>query len=97
MAIGDVKSDLQSISASSVLDILPGTNEEWEVNNLYYESTVDLELFKDSGSLTLTFDSRTGPEAVTNAVFKCTTGVRIRVQNTDGTAKLIGYDGTQTK
>jgi len=95
MAIGDVVSNIASVSASSYLDIQPGAGVEWVIHNIYHEDQVQLEFY--DGSLSLIFDSDTGPGIWAWYEFHANNTRRIRVKNTASGAKLIGYDGVVTK
>ncbi|MCD6148461.1 hypothetical protein J7J18_03755 [bacterium] len=96
MAVGDVKSDLQSVAASNYLDIRPPSGEEWVIHNIYHEYDVSL-VFTD-GTNELTFDSDTGAGVYAKYAFHVTNSLWIRVYNSDtANARLIGYDGVQTK
>jgi len=95
MAVGDVVSDLQSIAAGSYLDILPGSGLEWVIHNIYHEDKC--ELYWYNGTLNLLFDADSGPGVWAWYEFHCNNTRRIRVKNTASAAKLIGYDGIQTK
>lgn len=95
MAVGDVASGLSSISAGAYLDIQPGSGVEWVIHNIYHESDIQLEYY--DGTLACSFDTDTGAGVYAKYAFHCTNVRRIRVKNTAGTAKLIGYDGVVTK
>jgi hypothetical protein len=95
MAVGDVVSDLQSIAAGSYLDIQPGSGAEWVIHNIYHESKVELYFYDGSNSLLFEVDTAFGVFAWYE--FHCTNSRRLRVKNTDSSAKLIGYDGVVTK
>lgn len=95
MAIGDVKSAIQSVAANSYLDVQPPLGEEWVIHNIYHEGDIQLEFY--DGTNALAFDSDAGAGVYAKYAFHVTNSVRIRVKNTMATAKLIGYDGVQTK
>jgi len=95
MAVGDVKSSIQSVAAGAYLDIQPPTGEEWVIHNIYHEGDIELELY--DGTNSLVFDSDTERGVYAKYAFHVTNSIRIRVKNTESTAKLIGYDGVQTK
>jgi len=96
MAVGDVKSNLVSVSAGGNLDIRPPANEEWVIHNIYHEHDVDLA-FTD-GTNVLTFDTDYGKGVYAKYAFHVTNSVWIRVINRDtANSRLIGYDGVQTK
>jgi len=95
LAVGDVKSGLSSIAASGYFDIQPPFGEEWILHNIYHESDVQLEFY--DGTNSLVFDTDTGAGVYAKYVFHVINTRRIRVKNTAATAKLIGYDGVQSK
>ncbi len=96
MAIGDVKSALVSVAAGGALDIRPPLGEEWVVHNIYHAYDVDLA-FTD-GTNVLTFDTDVGAGVYAKYAFHVTNALWIRVVNKDtANARLIGYDGIQTK
>jgi hypothetical protein len=96
MAVGDVKSGLSSVAANGYLDIRPPTGEEWVIHNIYHAYDVDLA-FTD-GTNVLTFDTDTGGGVYAKYAFHVTNSLWIRVVNKDTVnARLIGYDGVQTK
>jgi hypothetical protein len=95
MTVGDVKSGLSSIAASGYLDIQPPVGEEWVIHNIYHEGDIHLELY--DGTNSLIFDTTTGPGVYAKYAFHVTNALRIRVKNTMTAAKLIGYDGVESK
>lgn len=95
MAVGDVKSAVQSVAAGGYLDIQPSSGEEWVIHNIYHEGDVQLELY--DGTNSLIFDTDAGAGVYAKYSFHVTNAIRIRVKNTAASAKLIGYDGVQTK
>ncbi|MEM3616665.1 MAG: hypothetical protein QXJ31_01975 [Candidatus Bathyarchaeia archaeon] len=95
MAVGDVKAAIQSIAAGAYLDIQPPTTEEWVIHNVYHEHDVQLERY--DGTNALAFDTDAGAGVYAKYAFHVTNANRIRVKNTNTSARLIGYDGVQTK
>jgi hypothetical protein len=95
MAVGDVFSGLSSIAAGAYLDIQPASGVEAVIHNIYHEGAIDLELY--DGTNSLVFDSASGKGVFAKYAFHVTNARRIRVKNTEASAKLIGYDGVQTK
>jgi hypothetical protein len=95
MAVGDVKSDLQSIAAGVFLAIQPPSGEEWVIHNIYHESDVELHFYDGTNSLAFDTDADAGVYA--KYAFHVTNSRYIRVKNTNTSARLIGYDGVQTK
>ncbi|MGH9201045.1 MAG: hypothetical protein ACRD2A_07400 [Vicinamibacterales bacterium] len=95
MARGDVKSAIASIAAAGFQDINPPAGEEWVIHNIYHEAAVTLDFF--DGVNSIPFDSVTGKGIYAKYQFHVKNGVRLRVKNDDAAAKLIGYDGIQTK
>jgi len=96
VAVGDVKSGLTSVEASGSLDIKPPSGEEWVIHNIYHE--YDIELALTDGTNELVFDSDTGKGVYAKFSFHVTATIWLRVKNLDtANARLIGYDGVQTK
>jgi hypothetical protein len=95
MAVGDVFSGLSSIAAAAYLDIQPSSGIEAVIHNIYHESDVQMEFY--DGTNSLIFDTDSGAGVYAKYAFHVTNAKRIRVKNTAASAKLIGYDGVQTK
>jgi hypothetical protein len=96
MAVGDVKSDLVSVAGGGNLDIRPPAGEEGVIHNIYHVFDVDLA-FTD-GTNVLIFDTDPGAGVYAKYAFHVTNTLWIRVINKDtASARLIGYDGVQTK
>lgn len=95
MAVGDVKNGLSSVATGEFLDIQPSEGEEWVIHNVYHEDGVELYLY--DGTNSLLFDAELGKGIYAKFAFHVTNSIWVRVKNTAGSAKLIGYDGVQTK
>jgi hypothetical protein len=95
MAVGDVFSGISSIAAAAYLDIQPSAGVEAVIHNIYHESDVQIEFY--DGTNSLIFDTDTGAGVYAKYAFHVINARRIRVKNTAIAAKLIGYDGVQTK
>ena len=96
MAAGDVVSDLQSVAAGAYLTIQPASGVEIVIHNIYHEYDVELSFY--DGTNEIAFDSDTGAGAWCNFAFHATNTLYFRVKNSDtSNARLIGYDGVQTK
>lgn len=95
MAVGDVFSGISSIAAGAYLDIQPTGTIEVVIHNIYHESDVQLEFY--DGTNSCVFDTDPGSGVYAKYAFHVKNAIRIRVKNTAATAKLIGYDGVQTK
>jgi hypothetical protein len=95
MAVGDVFNGLSSVAAAGYLDIQPSAGVEAVIHNIYHESDVQMEFY--DGTNSLIFDTDAGAGVYAKYAFHVTNARRIRVKNTAATAKLIGYDGVQTK
>jgi hypothetical protein len=96
MALGDVIADIQSIAAGAALDINPGVNQEWCINNLYFQDAVQIEAY--DGVNALSIGTASGPGFLGNLNFRAVGNAdRIRIINQAATAKLIGYSGVVTK
>lgn len=96
MAVGDVVADIQSITAAARIDIQPGAGVEWVINNIYHEDDITIERF--DGTNVIAFEVVKGAGVYAKHNFRVNNTDRIRVQNNHASvAKLIGYDGVQTK
>jgi hypothetical protein len=95
MAVGDVFSGISSIAAAGFLDIQPAAGVEVVIHNIYHESDIQLEFY--DGTNSVIFDTDPGAGIYAKYAFHVTNAKRIRVKNTAAAAKLIGYDGVQTK
>lgn len=97
MAQGDVKQDLQVVAQGANLTIRPPAGEEWTIHNIYYTQPVQFQIFKNTGSLTLIFDSDSTSGARMNNYIHLTNEQYMRVLNTFAGNNTIAYDGVQTK
>jgi len=95
MAVGDVKSDLQSVANGNYLDIRPPSGEEWVIHNIYHSD--DAELYFSNGTDEIRFSSHSGEGGWIGYFFHVTNSHYLRVKNVSGATALIGYDGVQTK
>lgn len=95
MAVGDVKSGISQVNAAEYLTIQPGAGEEWVIHNLYYADQV--EMYFTDGANDILFDSDSSAGARLGACFHVNNGRYLKVKNTSSSAKVIGYDGIQTK
>ena len=95
MAQLDVKSGLQSVAAGAVLDIRPGTGEEWVINNLYYGGSIEIN--RTDGTNVLKFESDGSSGGRLGTIYRLTNSQWMQIKNTGTASILIGYDGVQTK
>jgi len=96
LAVGDVVSDLVSVSANGTLDIQPPSGEEWVIHNIYHE--YDIEVVFTDGTNELSFLTHEGKGVLSKFAFHVRNGLWIRVKNLDSAnSRLIGYDGVVTK
>jgi hypothetical protein len=95
MAVGDVKSDLQSVTNGSSMVIQPPSGEEWVIHNLYWGNAVSIKVTK--GALTITVDSDTSTGGRLGTVFHVTNTQYLTITNNHTASIGIGYDGVQTK
>ena len=95
MGVGDVKSNLSSISDGAYLDIQPPSGEEWVIHNIYHED--DCELYFSDGTNEILISSHSGNGGWLGYWFHVTNSRYLRVKNVSGSSALIGYDGVQTK
>lgn len=91
-----MKSGLSNVGGGSYLDIRPPSGEEWVIHNIYHAYDVDIA-FTD-GTNILVFDTDVGAGVYARYAFHVTNTRWIRVYNKDtANARLIGFDGIQTK
>jgi len=95
MAAGDVVSNIASTAASAFLDMQPASGVEWVIHNISYEG--DIELYFYDGTNSIKVDSDLGAGSMRREALHCTNSKYYRVKNIAATAKLLGYDGVQTK
>ncbi|NVM23927.1 MAG: hypothetical protein HWN68_19380 [Desulfobacterales bacterium] len=95
MAVGDVASGVSSIAQDAYLDIRPSAGIEWVIHNVYHEGDIQLEYY--DGTNSIAFDTASGMGVYAKFAFHLTNSIRVRVKNTAGETKLIGYDGVVTK
>jgi hypothetical protein len=91
MSKGDVISDIQSIEAAAFLDIHPALKREWVVNNIFFNSSV--ELYWSDGVNNLLCDCYLGFGRWSWEVIHLTNSIYLRVKNVSNTATLVGYSG----
>jgi len=95
MAAGDTKQALTSIAAGAFLDIKPASGDEYVIHNIHHEAGAELYFSDGTNQVKIATDSAEGSWLglqihVTNSIY-------LRVKNTDGAAKYLGYDGVETK
>ncbi|RLC33770.1 MAG: hypothetical protein DRZ76_03920 [Candidatus Nealsonbacteria bacterium] len=95
MAIGDMFADIQSVASNDYLDIRPAAGNEAVIHNIYHEASI--EIYRYDGSNSLLCASASGSGVFAYYAFHVGNTDRIRVKNTESSAKLIGYDGIYTK
>ena len=96
MAQGDVFSaGPTSIASLGFLDIQPAAGVEAVINNIYHEDSVTVQFW--DGTNGILFDSAIGSGVYAAFQFHVVNARRIRVRNDAGVAKLVAYDGIQTK
>jgi hypothetical protein len=95
VAVGDVVADIQTVASGAYLDIQPGSGVEWVIHNVYHEH--DVEIHRYDGTNDINFVTEKGAGLFSYFNFHCNNTDRIRVKNLNTSARLIGYDGVQTK
>ena len=96
MAVGDVVTDLQSITTTSYLTIQPGAGVEWVIHNIY--GAADCEVSRYDGTDESLIDtSPTVGRWWSNLQLHLTNGQYLRIRNINAASKVIGYDGVVTK
>ncbi len=96
MAAGDVFSGgPTSVAAGAFLTVQPGVGVEAVITNVYHEAEV--ELYFSDGTNDVKFDADTAGGVFRNLNCQVTNARYLKVKNTNAAAKLIAYDGIQTK
>ena len=95
MAVGDVKTDQQSVANGARLTIQPSAGVEWVVHNLYFGGAVSIHRVVSGADLV--FDTDTGAGARLAYVWHVTNAIYLELENTSGGASVMGYDGVVTK
>ncbi len=94
VSIGQTVADLQSVAAAAYLTIQPTGSEEWTINTIYHDGSV--ELYRVSGVGECKVDADGGYGWWGKCGIKVTNTQYIRVKNVEIAAFKIGYDGTRT-
>lgn len=94
MAVGDAVVNLTSVATTAFVDIQPGAGVEWMIHHVFHEAEVEIYWYDGSNSLLFRGPSGGNDE---NLNARVTNSIRLRVKNTNGSTKLIGYDGVITK
>lgn len=95
MPIGDVVSDIQTITTGAFLSIQPGAGIEIILHNIGHQAGVELYFYDGTNSILIDADTAAG--SWMSIFLHCTNTKYYRVKNTDAASKLISYDGCQTK
>lgn len=99
MAAGDVVSGLSSVSSGNYLSMQPAGSDEWVIHNICHDAG-DFNLYFYDGSSRVLVDihqSGNSGGGWLGLFLHCTNSRYYQVQNTEGSAKNISYDGIQTK
>jgi hypothetical protein len=95
MAKGDAVGAGASVNAAGVLEIKPGAGVEWVIHNIYHEAEVNL--YTVHGAVQFVFASSGGKGSWSAYFFHLTNTHYMKVENTNASAKRIGYDGIVSK
>lgn len=95
MAMGDVVSNVSSLSQYGYLTIQPGAGVEWIIHNLYFDQAVMIEFYNGSNSLVFEWVNDIG--RLPWMVFHLTNDRYLRVQALVVGTTLVGYDGVASK
>lgn len=95
MALGDVVTDVVTISAGAIYNIKPASGQEWVIHNMLYNGAI--EMYKTNGTLDVLYDSDALYGGRINLFLHVTSSVYLKVKNTSGTPITFSYDGIQTK
>ncbi len=94
VSVGQTVSNLESILTTAYQTIQPSGTEEWTINTIYHEGSVELYRVSSLGECKIDADGGYGwwgkcGIRVTNAQY-------IKIKNVEATTKKIGYDGVRT-
>lgn len=93
-AVGDTKASCSSIANGSFLDVQAGSGEEWLIQGLWFEDSVELQRYDGTNAVVVAQYT----QGYKPLISRVTNSNRIRVKNIQGaSAKLICYEGVQTK
>ena len=92
-AIGLVKADMASVTTTAYMAIQPASGEEWRLVNIFANSTIEVYMYDGTLEILIASDSK----SLLSFNFPITNTDYIRVKNTEGTTKVLGYSGFTTK
>lgn len=97
MAAGDVYNGLSAAVANGgFVDLQPAGAAEAVVTNIFVEGSFELHWYDGANTIIFLTDSASSG-AILNCSFHVTNGKWLRIKNTAGAAKDIGWDGVYTK
>jgi len=97
MAAGDVVSGIHAnVANNGVVDIRPGANAEWTIQNMYW-SGGGIEVYKTNGTNAVLFYSDSSRGGLFNTIMNASNVEWIQIKNVSGGALNIGYDGRVLK
>ena len=95
MAVGDAVGDIQSVSAGSTFTIKATTGQEWIVHNIFHEGPASVYI--TNGTIRGRFTSDTSEGLWAGFFFHVTENQYLEVVNDDTVARIIAFDGIQSK
>ncbi len=95
MAIGDAVSSIASVGAGAFLDMQPAVGVEWIIHNCGSEGPAELYFFDGTNNVLQSWD--TTPASWAKLALHCTNTKYWRIKNIDTVARLLCYDGIQSK
>jgi len=94
MAVGDAVVNNSSVASAAFLDVQPGSGVEWMIHHIHHEDAVEIYWYDGTNQFLISTSAGANYESIGARV---TNSIRLRVKNTSGSTKRIGYDGIQTK
>jgi len=89
-AVGDMRSDLQPVTAGAYLEAKPSGTEEWVIHNVYSpETSIILRYF--DGTNVVDFVTQAGP--FLNVQIHVSATRWLRIVNNDAATQNLAYDG----
>lgn len=96
MAVGEHVAYGNTLANSTSYDIRPNAGNEWEIHEIWCDGAIALSRVDSSGNVTA-IDSLTAAGEWNNYHWGCDNDRFLRLTNSSGGTRKIGYMGVQTK
>lgn len=94
MPVGDAVVANSSVLTTAFLDIQPGSGVEWFIHQIFHEAEVEIYWYDGTNDILVASPTGANFEDIGTRV---TNSIRLRVKNTNGSTKRIGYSAVVTK